>query len=189
MFLTSSENGFDNILNIFFTFCGIDRRREKCSNNWRRCDSKRTNIVQTVTFYFTGIGGTSAAFFLRQKISNKANIELIDDKEGLGGRVATVHVPSVRRDYEIGGSIIHSSNKLMTDFLDICDMKKKASPPDAPFTLHKDGEIVFQVILNLHMMMIVHHVYISGMGIPAARQSKNGFEIWSGICNEVGIFC
>jgi len=91
-----------------------------------------------------GIGGTSAAFFLRQKISNKANIELIDDKEGLGGRVATVHVPSVRRDYEIGGSIIHSSNKLMTDFLGICDMKKKASPPDAPFTLHKDGEIVFQ---------------------------------------------
>ena len=96
-------------------------------------------------FHYTGIGGTSAAFFLRQKLSRKFDIELIDNGEGLGGRVATVHVPSVRRNYEIGGSIIHSSNKLMVDFLDICDLKKKATPPDDPFTLHKDGEIVFQV--------------------------------------------
>ena len=138
-----------------------------------------------------GIGGTSAAFFLRQKISNKAIIELIDDREGLGGRVATVHVPAVRRDYEIGGSIIHSSNKLMTDFLDICDLKKKASPPDAPFTLHRDGNIVFQVNLKILKLILKHwyNVKFSGMGLPIVRQSKDGIEIWSGISNEIGIFC
>ena len=103
------------------------------------------SITILYPFHYTGIGGTSAAFFLRQKLSRKFDIELIDNGEGLGGRVATVHVPSVRRNYEIGGSIIHSSNKLMVDFLDICDLKKKATPPDDPFTLHKDGEIVFQV--------------------------------------------
>ena len=103
------------------------------------------SITILYPFHYTGIGGTSAAFFLRQKLSRKFDIELIDNGEGLGGRVATVHVPSVGRNYEIGGSIIHSSNKLMVDFLDICDLKKKATPPDDPFTLHKDGEIVFQV--------------------------------------------
>ena len=52
------------------------------------------------------------------------------------------------REYEIGGSIIHSANKLMVDYMDICKqfgIKKKQPTPDAPFSLHRDGEIVFQV--------------------------------------------
>lgn len=51
------------------------------------------------------------------------------------------------RDYEIGGSIIHSANKLMVDYMDICKqfgIKKKQPTPDAPFSLHRDGEVVFQ---------------------------------------------
>ena len=120
---------------------------------------KKNKCIPKCNFCLLGIGGTSAAFFLRQKISNKAIIELIDDKESLGGRVATVHVPAVRRDYEIGGSIIHSSNKLMTDFLDICDLKKKANPPDAPFTLHRDGNIVFQV--NFKILKLILKQYNS----------------------------
>ena len=56
------------------------------------------------------------------------------------------------RDYEIGGSIIHSANKLMVDYMDICKqfgIKKKQPTPDAPFSLHRDGEVVFQVAFKI----------------------------------------
>ena len=39
----------------------------------------------------------------------------------------------------------------MVDYMDICrqfDIKKKQPTPDAPFSLHRDGEIVFQVGLS-----------------------------------------
>jgi len=92
-----------------------------------------------------GIGGNSAGDFLREKF-HKAQILLINKAEAngdpIGGRLATVKVNG--RDYEIGGSIIHSANKYMVDYLEKCGLEKKTSPPEASFSLHKDGEIVFQ---------------------------------------------
>jgi len=92
-----------------------------------------------------GIGGNSAGYFLRENF-HKAQILLINKAEAngdpIGGRLATVKVNG--RDYEIGGSIIHSTNKYMVDYLEKCDLKKKISAPEASFSLHKDGEIVFQ---------------------------------------------
>ena len=99
--------------------------------------------VSRVAVIGGGIGGTSAAFFLKQKMSRNVEIDLIDDGGALGGRLATVHVPEVDREYETGGSIIHSSNKLMLKFMDICGLKKKFHP-FSPITIHKDGEPVFQ---------------------------------------------
>ena len=97
-------------------------------------------------YLFKGIGGNSAGYFLRENF-HKAQILLINKAEAngdpIGGRLATVKVNG--RDYEIGGSIIHSTNKYMVDYLEKCDLKKKISAPEASFSLHKDGEIVFQV--------------------------------------------
>ena len=61
------------------------------------------------------------------------------------------------RQYEVGGSIIHSENKYMVEFLNICpDLKKKANTPDEPFTLHKDGQIAFQVsTCNVVLYLVV----------------------------------
>ena len=59
------------------------------------------------------------------------------------------------RNYETGGSIIHSANQYMTKFLDICKLKKKQSAPDAPFSLHRDGEVVFQVIEYIMLVSLV----------------------------------
>ena len=64
----------------------------------------------------------------------------------IGGRVR--HVSMGPREYEIGGSIIHSANKYMVRYLQECGLQKKEQPPDAPFSLHKDEDIVFQVFSN-----------------------------------------
>ena len=62
-----------------------------------------------------GIGGTSAAHFLRKKFGTSCSITIFEEKE-VGGRLATIKMAG--KEYEVGGSIIHSANKLMTDFLE-----------------------------------------------------------------------
>jgi len=94
-----------------------------------------------MTSLVSGIGGASAGYFLSRQMPG-AEITVFEMGE-IGGRLATVEVDG--RRYETGGSIVHSANHYMNEYLDICGFKKKESPPDEPFTLHKDGKVVFQV--------------------------------------------
>ena len=48
------------------------------------------------------------------------------------------------RRYEVGGSIVHSANLLMVDYLDICGLNKKQGKGDegggnGAFSLHRCG--------------------------------------------------
>ena len=47
------------------------------------------------------------------------------------------------RRYESGGAIVHVANKYMVENLDLCGLKKRQTPQDERFTLHKDGVMVF----------------------------------------------
>ena len=62
-----------------------------------------------------GIGGTSAAHFLRKKFGPSCSITIFEEKD-VGGRLATVEMAG--KEYEVGGSIIHSANLLMTELLE-----------------------------------------------------------------------
>ena len=119
-----------------------------------------------------GIGGASVSYFLRQEFPD-ADIATFESSSVLGGRLATVEVDG--RSYETGGSIIHSANKYMTNFLEICKMKKKQSAPDAPFSLHKDGEVVFQVRETVCIFRFYSSV--TGVGISSDRQGEDGVTI------------
>ncbi|XP_007938295.1 prenylcysteine oxidase 1 [Orycteropus afer afer] len=61
-----------------------------------------------------GIGGTSAAYYLRQKFGKDVKIDLFERGE-VGGRLATTAVAG--QDYESGGSIIHPLNLHMKRFV------------------------------------------------------------------------
>jgi len=87
-----------------------------------------------------GIGGASAGYFLSREIPG-ADITVFEIGE-VGGRLATVEVDG--RRYESGGNIIHEANRYMVEYLDICGLRKKEMPADERFTLHKDGQVVFQ---------------------------------------------
>ena len=89
----------------------------------------------------SGIGGASTGYFLSRLLPG---VELTVFEMGkIGGRLATQEVEG--RRYESGGSIIHSANRYMVEYLDLCGLKKKEAPQDEPFTLHRDGKVVFQV--------------------------------------------
>ncbi|KAG7263890.1 hypothetical protein CRUP_034229 [Coryphaenoides rupestris] len=61
-----------------------------------------------------GIGGTATAHFLRQHFGPEVQIDVFEKAE-VGGRLATITVN--HNDYESGGSIIHSLNLHMQDFV------------------------------------------------------------------------
>lgn len=61
-----------------------------------------------------GIGGTSAAYYLRQKFGKDVKIDLFERGE-VGGRLATMTVRG--QEYEAGGSVIHPLNLHMKRFV------------------------------------------------------------------------
>ncbi|XP_072835265.2 prenylcysteine oxidase 1 [Pogona vitticeps] len=61
-----------------------------------------------------GIGGTSAAYFLRQKFGRDVQIDVFEKGE-VGGRLATLNVEG--KYYEAGGTIIHPLNLHMKHFV------------------------------------------------------------------------
>ncbi|KAG5844268.1 hypothetical protein ANANG_G00160570 [Anguilla anguilla] len=71
-----------------------------------------------------GIGGTATAHFLRQNFGPEVRIDVFE-KGTVGGRLATVTVN--HQEYESGGSIIHSLNLHMQDFVKQLGLKHRRS--------------------------------------------------------------
>ncbi|XP_053320078.1 prenylcysteine oxidase 1-like [Spea bombifrons] len=61
-----------------------------------------------------GIGGSSAAYFLRQKFGKDVQIDVFEKGE-VGGRLATLEIGGA--EYEAGGSILHPLNLHMKTFV------------------------------------------------------------------------
>uniref|UniRef100_A0A3B1K477 Prenylcysteine oxidase 1 n=1 Tax=Astyanax mexicanus TaxID=7994 RepID=A0A3B1K477_ASTMX len=70
-----------------------------------------------------GIGGTSAAYFLRQEFGSSVKIDVFEAGT-VGGRLATENIRG--QDYENGGSIIHPLNLHMKHFVDRLGLSARA---------------------------------------------------------------
>ena len=90
-----------------------------------------------------GIGGASTAHFIREKLGTSCQISVFEPNH-VGGRLATVMMAN--QEYEIGGSIIHSANKIMTDLVETVGLHKKdTSKIETPrFSLVTKEGVVFQ---------------------------------------------
>ncbi|KAL7847973.1 hypothetical protein AOLI_G00226910 [Acnodon oligacanthus] len=71
-----------------------------------------------------GIGGTGAAYFLRQEFGPSVKIDVFEAGT-VGGRLATENIRG--HDYETGGSIIHPLNLHMKHFVDKLGSNKHAT--------------------------------------------------------------
>lgn len=71
-----------------------------------------------------GIGGSATAHFLRQHFGPEVQVDVFE-KGAVGGRLATVTVN--HNDYESGGSIIHSLNLHMQEFVKQLGLKYRRS--------------------------------------------------------------
>uniref|UniRef100_A0A1A8N8Y1 Prenylcysteine oxidase 1 like n=1 Tax=Nothobranchius rachovii TaxID=451742 RepID=A0A1A8N8Y1_9TELE len=69
-----------------------------------------------------GIGGSATAHFLRQHFGPEVQVDVFEKGE-VGGRLATVTVNN--NDYESGGSIIHSLNLHMQEFVKQLGLKHR----------------------------------------------------------------
>ncbi|KYO44134.1 prenylcysteine oxidase 1 [Alligator mississippiensis] len=72
------------------------------------------NAPDRIAVIGAGIGGTSAAYYLRQKFGRDVQIDLFE-REAVGGRLATIRVEG--KEYEAGGSVIHPLNLHMKAFV------------------------------------------------------------------------
>ena len=61
-----------------------------------------------------GIGGCSAAYFLRELCGDNVEIHVFNDSEVVGGRCAVIEFEG--DIYESGGAVIHTSKKHMVQF-------------------------------------------------------------------------
>lgn len=61
-----------------------------------------------------GIGGSAAAYFLRQKFGRGVQLHVLE-KAAVGGRLDTLDIEGVA--YEAGGSVIHPLNLHMKHFV------------------------------------------------------------------------
>lgn len=92
-----------------------------------------------------GIGGTSAAFYLRENFGPDVDIYIFEEGQNVGGRLAVLNMadsgqaPSL---YEVGGSVIHPRNRLMLDLVEKAGLKAKPTPKgfdpseDTRFTIY-----------------------------------------------------
>ncbi|XP_053320077.1 prenylcysteine oxidase 1 [Spea bombifrons] len=100
-----------------------------------------------------GIGGSSAAYFLRQKFGKHVQIDLFEKGE-VGGRLATVDMEGGQ--YEAGGSVIHPLNLHMKTFVKELGLSVRA-PSDSLVGIHNGEDFVFQeshwFIVNIVKML------------------------------------
>uniref|UniRef100_A0A9J8BJK6 Prenylcysteine oxidase 1 n=1 Tax=Cyprinus carpio carpio TaxID=630221 RepID=A0A9J8BJK6_CYPCA len=93
---------------LFFGLCQVGRRGFASAPEVREAPKK-------IAIIGGGIGGTAAAFFLRQEFGPAVKIEVFEAGT-VGGRLATENIGGY--EYETGGSVIHPLNLHMKHFLD-----------------------------------------------------------------------
>uniref|UniRef100_A0A8C2H586 Prenylcysteine oxidase 1 n=1 Tax=Cyprinus carpio TaxID=7962 RepID=A0A8C2H586_CYPCA len=101
---------------LFLGLCQVGRRGFASSPEVREAPKK-------IAIIGGGIGGTAAAFFLRQEFGPAVKIDVFEAGT-VGGRLATENIGG--HEYETGGSVIHPLNLHMKHFLDKLGLSPRA---------------------------------------------------------------
>lgn len=118
--------------------CNLDATRTEDAGE-NKNDSKRRIRVAVIG---GGIGGTTAALFLREEFGDEVDIDVYEN-DRIGGRLATIEMGG--RYYESGGSVIHPRNKYMANLTRFLGLNvRKDFPEPITFGLYNGNEIVFQ---------------------------------------------
>ena len=80
-----------------------------------KAEDETTERIPRVAIIGSGIGGSSAAYFLRQILGPSTHIQVFERADKVGGRLATIDIAGDL--YESGGSIIHGKNMYMKTFV------------------------------------------------------------------------
>lgn len=118
---------------LFLGFCHVGRRGLASAPELREPPKK-------IAVIGAGIGGTSAAYFLRQEFGSGVKIDVFESGT-VGGRLATESIGG--QEYETGGSIIHPLNLHMKHFVDQLGLKVRTEVPST-FSIFDGKELIFE---------------------------------------------
>ncbi|KAG5272565.1 hypothetical protein AALO_G00166910 [Alosa alosa] len=100
-----------------------------------------------------GIGGTAAAYFLRQEFGESVKIDIFEPGK-VGGRLATENIAG--DEYETGGSIIHPLNLHMKHFVDKLGLNPRKDVP-SKMAIFDGKELTFEesdwFVVNIFRML------------------------------------
>ncbi|XP_034183271.2 prenylcysteine oxidase 1 isoform X1 [Osmia lignaria lignaria] len=88
-----------------------------------------------------GIGGAASSHFLTELFKNNVNIDLYEANT-IGGRLATVKIDDNK--FEAGGSIIHSQNKYMQEFVKLLGLDVRSNNNNQRAGIWDGNEIIFE---------------------------------------------
>ncbi|XP_028399919.1 prenylcysteine oxidase-like [Dendronephthya gigantea] len=101
---------------------------------------KKAGKIPRVAIIGSGIGGSSAAHFVREILGEDAQISVFEKSGRVGGRLATVDISG--ETFESGGSIIHPRNLYMKKFVEYLGLERNTDT-DGIFSLYDGKDIVF----------------------------------------------
>ena len=118
-----------------FSFTALQLTKAESAENENRVKkSPRIAIIGS------GIGGSATAHFLREILGENAQISVFEKANRVGGRLATVDFAG--DTFESGGSIIHSKNLYMKQFVELLGLGTN-SASGGIFSLYDGKDIVF----------------------------------------------
>ncbi|XP_026862305.2 prenylcysteine oxidase 1 isoform X2 [Electrophorus electricus] len=104
---------------LFLGLCQVGRRGLASA-------PELTEQPKKIAVVGAGIGGTAAAYFLRQEFGPAVRIDVYEAGT-VGGRLATENIGGY--EYESGGSVIHPLNLHMKHFVDKLGLSQRADVP------------------------------------------------------------
>ncbi|XP_072514698.1 prenylcysteine oxidase 1 [Salminus brasiliensis] len=136
----------------------------------RRSLTSASEPPKKIAVIGAGIGGSSAAYFLRQEFGPSVKIDVYEAGT-VGGRLATENVKG--HDYETGGSVIHPLNLHMKHFVDRLGLSVRTNVP-SKMAIFNGKELTFEesdwFIVNFLRMLwryglnsIRMHMWVEGI--------------------------
>jgi prenylcysteine oxidase/farnesylcysteine lyase len=90
----------------------------------------------------SGMGGASAAFFLRNYSTAPLDIDIFEQNDKVGGRMAVVELAG--DTFEAGASILHPKNLHAVNFVNLLGLKPRSDPDDEGFGIWNGSKFVFK---------------------------------------------
>eukprot|EP00897_Mesotaenium_endlicherianum_P000061 jgi/Mesen1/10055/ME000730S09350 len=99
--------------------------------------------AESICIIGSGVGGSSAAHFIRNLSGNAHDIHVFEAHDSVGGRTAVVELSG--DFFEAGASIIHSKNLHLVNFADLLGLEK-VKAPDTEAGIWNGKEFVFREV-------------------------------------------
>jgi len=100
----------------------------------------RSNKPIKIGILGSGVGGTSAAFSLYERIPNNVDLTIIEQTDRIGGRCKVIECPKSKERFEAGASIVSDLNEVFKTTMEQLNLKRIKGKVHIPLFIHNGNE-------------------------------------------------